>query len=116
MKMNPIASPTLTVSPVTTEALHVPVEAESVYLDVSGAVTIPQIFQPRIPTGGFLWLYAKSTNGGDVTIPRTAKASAVEGSVTTNSGSNIVLNPDDAVLLVKRANGSFMDVAFANPS
>ena len=56
MKMNPIASPTLTVSPVTTEALHVPVEAESVYLDVSGAVTIPQIFQPRIPTGGFLWV------------------------------------------------------------
>lgn len=115
-RLNPIAAPKLTLKPVTATTLRIPGAVDAVFLEVTGAVTIPKIIQDACPVGGTLTLYAKDGNGGDITITRTAKNSAVEGSISTASGSNITLNDEDAVILMKRANGGWMDLATGNPT
>lgn len=115
-RTNPIGAPKLTIKPVTTQTLHIPGNVDAVFLEVGGAVTIPKIIQKTCPVGGTLTLYAKAGNGGDITITRTAKNSSVEGSISSLSGSNIVLNAEDAVILMRRSNGSWMDIGNGNPT
>jgi len=108
--------PRHTIRPVTTETLRVPGELREAFLKVDAATTIPKITQEPSQTGDLLYLYAHPNNGGDITITRVAKNLAGEGQVSTSSESNIVLNPNDAVVLVRRQNGGWMDLATANPT